>query len=76
MRLSIQPPLSQYFLEPPFAAITAASLLVYVSTSFANQKTEIFALSSLKKLLKFSQIRWRAFVIGSFQSSSQIPDWI
>ena len=30
------PPQSQYFVEPPFAAITAASLLGYVSISLAH----------------------------------------
>ena len=39
---------SQYFVEPPFAAITAANLLRYVSTSFAHLETEIFAHSSLQ----------------------------
>ena len=41
-------PLCQYFVEPPFAAITAASLSEYVSTSFAHLETEIFAHSSLQ----------------------------
>ncbi|MEQ2307771.1 hypothetical protein AMECASPLE_021595 [Ameca splendens] len=36
-------PLSQYFVEPPFSAITAAGILGYVSTSFAHLVTEIFA---------------------------------
>ena len=37
---------SQYFVEPPFAAITAASLLGYVSISLAHPATGIFAHSS------------------------------
>ena len=41
-------PLSQYFVEPPFAAITAASLFGDVSTSFAHLESAIFAHSSLQ----------------------------
>ncbi len=41
-------PYGQYFVEPPFAAITAASLLGYVFISFAHTETEIFAHSSLQ----------------------------
>ena len=41
-------PPAQYFIEPPFAAIIAASLLGYVSTSFAHLDTDIFAHSSLQ----------------------------
>ena len=40
------PPKSQYFVEPPLAAITAASLLGYVSISLAHLATGIFAHSS------------------------------
>ena len=40
------PPLSQYLVEPPFSAITAASLFGYFSTSFAYLETAIFAHSS------------------------------
>lgn len=35
-------PLSQYIVKPPFTAITAASLLGFVSTSFAHLETEFF----------------------------------
>lgn len=41
-------PLCQYLVEPPLAEITAASLLGYVSTSFAHLETGIFAHSSLQ----------------------------
>ena len=41
-------PLSQYLVEPPFAAITAASLLGYVSTSF-QLEIEMFVHSSWQK---------------------------
>ena len=40
-------PLIQYFVEPPFAAMTAAGLLSYVSDSNAHPETDIFAYSSL-----------------------------
>ena len=40
--------LSQYFVEPPFPAMTATSLLWYVSTSFAHLETGIVDLSSLQ----------------------------
>ena len=43
------PPLSQYLVEPPFAAITAASLLGYVSTSFSHPEMEMFVHSSWNK---------------------------
>ena len=39
--------LSQYFVEPLLAAMTAASLSGQVSTSDAHIETEIFAHSSL-----------------------------
>ena len=42
--ITIQPHKSQYFVEPPFAEITAASLLGYVSRSLAHLATGIFAL--------------------------------
>ena len=42
------PSRSQYFVEPPFAAITAASLLGYVSINLAHLATGIFAHSSRK----------------------------
>lgn len=41
-------PWSQYFVEGPFVAITAASLLGYVPTNLAHLDTEIFARSSLE----------------------------
>uniref|UniRef100_A0A8C7TGE4 Gamma-glutamyltransferase 1b n=1 Tax=Oncorhynchus mykiss TaxID=8022 RepID=A0A8C7TGE4_ONCMY len=40
------PPQSQYFVEPHFAAITAASLLGYVSISLAHLATRILVSSS------------------------------
>ena len=43
--VTIHPP-SQYFVEPPFAAIIAASLLGYVSMSLAHLATAISAHSS------------------------------
>ena len=44
-------PLSQYFVEPPFAAITAPSLFGDVSTSFAHlERVTFFAHSSLQAL--------------------------
>lgn len=43
----------------PFAAITAASLLVYISTSFLHRQTETFAFVFFAKQL--SQIRRRVF---------------
>ena len=43
-------PQSWYFVEPPFAAITAASPLRYVSNSFAHVETAIFAYSSLQTI--------------------------
>ena len=36
-------PLNQYFVEPPFTAITAASLFGYVSTNFEHLDSESFA---------------------------------
>lgn len=38
-------PLIQYLMEPPFAAITAASHLANVSTTCAHLETDIFARS-------------------------------
>ena len=39
--VSVHTPQSQYFVETPFAAITAASLLGYVSISLAHLATGI-----------------------------------
>ncbi|CDQ75668.1 unnamed protein product [Oncorhynchus mykiss] len=41
-------PLSECFVAPPFAAITAVSRLGYVSISFAHRETDIFSHSSLQ----------------------------
>ena len=41
-------PLGQYFVEPPFAAMAAASPLGLVSTSDAHIETEICGRSSLQ----------------------------
>lgn len=63
---------SQSFVEPHCAVITAGRLLGNVSTSFAHLETHcpfFFA-----KQLKFSQIKWRAFVNGSVQILPQILD--
>ena len=39
--------------EPPIAAITAATPLGHISTSFAHTETDIFAHSSLQNSLSF-----------------------
>ena len=55
------PPQSQYVVEPPFAAITAASLLGYVSISLAHLATGIFANSSRQNCsssFKLDGFRW------------------
>uniref|UniRef100_A0A3B4EC59 Inositol hexakisphosphate and diphosphoinositol-pentakisphosphate kinase n=1 Tax=Pygocentrus nattereri TaxID=42514 RepID=A0A3B4EC59_PYGNA len=44
---TLKSPLSQYFVGPPFAAVTAANLLG-LSTSFPHLEAEIFAHSSLR----------------------------
>lgn len=41
-------PLDQFFVVPTCAAVTAANLLGYVSTSFAHEETDIFAHSSMQ----------------------------
>ena len=50
--------LSQYFVEPPFAAITVSSLLWFVSTSFAHVQTDIFAHSSLQNSSSSVRLDW------------------
>lgn len=50
-------PLSQYLVKQPFAAITAASLLGFVSTSFAHLETAISAQSYI--MLHYIRLRWR-----------------
>ena len=67
------PPESQYFVEPPFAAITVASLLGYVSISLAHLATGIFAHSSRKNYsssFKLDGFHWCTAVIP------QILNWI
>ena len=44
-------PRSQYFVEPPFFAITAASLFGKVSTSFSHLESDIFAHSKIAQAL-------------------------
>ena len=53
-------PLSQSFVEPPFAAITAAGLFGLVSTSDAHIETEMFAHSSSRN--SSSLVWWYFFI--------------
>ena len=62
------PPQSQYFVEPPFAAITAASLLGYVSISLAHLATGMLAHSSRTKLLQLLQDGWFRWCTAIFKS--------
>ena len=68
------PPQSQYFVEPPFAAITAAHLLGYVSISLAHLATGIFAHSSRQTCsFKLDRFCWCTAIL-SHTTDSQL-DW-
>lgn len=56
--ISIHAP-GQYFVEPPLAAITAASLLGYVTVSFAQLDPRSFSQSSHLDPHRFSQSSWQ-----------------
>jgi hypothetical protein len=60
------PPQTQYFVEPPFAAITAASLLGYVSVSLAHLATVIFGPFFKSKLLQLLQVGWVLLVYSNY----------
>ena len=63
------PPQSQYFVEPPFAATTAASLLGYVSISLAHLATGNFSHSSRQNCsssLKLDGFRWCTAIFKSY----------
>lgn len=62
--------LSQYFVEPLFAAITAASLVVDVSNSIAHLQTDIFAHSSLQycsRSVRLNEDHLRTGIFKSYQ---------
>ena len=63
------PPQSQYLFEPPFAAITAASLLGYVSISLAH----IIAKPILQSKTAPAPSSWMGFA-GVQQSLSHTTD--
>ena len=68
----IHPP-SQYFVEPPIAAITAAILLGYVSISLAHLATGIFAHSSRQNCsssFKLYGFRWCTAIFKSYHRFS------
>ena len=67
-------PLSQYFAEPSFAAMTAASLLGQVSSSNAHVETEIFAHSSLQNSSSLVWLDWES-VYSNFQVLLEIANW-
>lgn len=50
-------PLSQYLVQPPFAAITDASVLGYASTRFAHLEIEMFVHSFLFFYIFYCKIR-------------------
>ena len=69
MYITIPPLQSQYFVEPPFEGITAASLLWYVSISLAHLATFIFAHSSRQNCsssFKLDGFRWYTAIFKSF----------
>jgi hypothetical protein len=59
------PPQSQNFVEPPFAAITASSLLGYVSISLAHLATEIFVHSSRQNYSSSFKLNWIPLVYSN-----------
>ena len=61
------------FVEPPFAAITAASVLVYVSISLAHLATGNFAHSSWRNCsspIKLNVFRWYTAIFKSYHKFS------
>ena len=66
-------PPSQYFVEPPFAAIIHASLLGYFSTSFTHLETEIFAHSSLQNSSNSVRLEGEDLWTAVFRSCHRFP---
>jgi hypothetical protein len=67
------PPKNQYFVVPPFVAITAAHLLGYVSISLAHLATGIFAHSSKQNCsssFKLDGFCWCTAVLKSYHRFS------
>ena len=68
-------PLSQYFVKPPLAAMTAASLLGYVSTSDAHIVTEILAHSSLQNSSSLVWLDGEWLWTAIFKSCQRFLSW-
>ena len=69
------PSQNQYFVEPPFAAITAASLFGYVAISLAHLATGIFAHSSMQNCsssFKLDGFHWCTAIFKSYTTDSQL----